>query len=503
LHYFIMVNKKILLITTSVEDGSREPPNENNHYPLGLAYIHSYLEQNGYEVKLLFLNEYPFDECKEIIIRELESFDPRIIGLQIISHNRVSSYRMIEYIHENRGEVAIVIGGIHASIMHEQILKKYPFLTAVIGEGEATMLELAGRIVNSESIEGVNGIAYVRNGVVERTPARALIDNLDILPFPKHELFFKSGKRKVASMVTTRGCPYKCSFCCLDILSRRKVRYRSVKNVVDEIEYLYKNFPALKKIWIHDDTFCIDNERAIRVCNEIVSRKIKLQFVCSAKFKPISKEMIDAMEKAGFIQMLFGLETGSPRVLKATHKAITTEDVISAVNLLKGSKIETTAFLIVGLYGENDESIKETARLVQEMQKIKYFYYNEIGTLGIYPGTEIYEIAKRAGAISDDFWMTDKPVPLFTVEHSVEDLERMKETLLNSIAIRKARTLAGFLAQYKVLLHVFFHQSNVRNELLREKIYLPLSRLAGKLIAIGFLIIIIKALIYLYHLFIR
>ncbi len=303
------------------------------------------------------------------------------------------------------------------------------------------------------SIDGVAGLAYFRNGKVVKTMGRPLIQDLDILPFPKHEVFFTE-RRTGASILTSRGCPFRCSFCVLDAISQRRVRARSVANVIAEIEHLIAIAPQLETIWIHDDQFFMDNKRVIELCDEIVARKIKLKFVCSARFKPISKELVDALERAGFIQVLFGLESGSPKILQMAHKGIKQADALKAISLFKDSKIVAICFLIVGLHGEDQETVDETIRFVREMQKIKYIIYHDISVLTIYPGTEIYDIAKGACQIGDDYWLTDKPTPLFTAEHDEAKLVEYKNKILDHVAITRIFTWKGFKAQYNMLPYV-------------------------------------------------
>lgn len=452
---------RIILLSSSFEDETRSVVNDPNaHYPLGLAYIHSYLEIMGHNVITLFLNNYEYEHCLNTLNKNITSMNPNIIGIQIFSNNRVSSFRIIEYLHEHHPNISIIIGGIHASLMHEQIINKYPYLVAVLGEGELTFSELAEKIGSSNKIDSINGIAYYNDaGIIIRTRPRELIKDLDILPFPKHEDFFDN-KRNVASILTSRGCPFSCSFCCLDTVSKRKVRYRSVNNVIQEILFLKSRFSQLSTIWIHDDSFFLDNERAISICEEIASRKIKLNFICSGRVKPVSEKLVKAMEMAGFRQVLVGLESGSEKILKNSHKSITPDDAINAYRLFKNSPIELTSFLIVGLWGEDDNTIFETIKLVQTLQKIKYTYFDDIGVLYIYPGTEIYEIAKSAGFINDDYWMSDKPVPFFTVEHSFEKLLEYKNIIRNSISLKKIITYHGFKAQKRMFPQIIIYCIN-------------------------------------------
>lgn len=457
------MSTKILLICTCWEEESLITSASNkklevhctdsSHYPLGIGYLHSFLEQRGNEVETLWLNNYDFDTCFSLIFSKIDQFIPDIIGFQILTTNRTSSFKIIEYVHQHYPEIIQIIGGIHATIMYDQILRKYPYLIAVLGEGELTFGQLADELFSeNKRLEEVKGIAFVKNNSVLKTDDRDLIDNLDILPFPKHELFFNN-LRENACIITSRGCPNKCSFCCLCAVSNRKVRYRSIENVIEEIEYLKNKFPKLKQIWIHDDSFFLNNDRVIKFCDEVISRKILVEFVCSGRFKPISEKMVKKLEQANFVQVLLGLESGDENILKACHKNITTEDALKAVKLFAETKIEIYAFIIIGLPGENKQSIITTSQLIQKMQKIKYMYYKNVALLTIYPGTEIYEIAKRSGKIDDDYWLTDKITPLYNVEHSEKELFEYKDIMLDYISYDRLLSINGFSKQFWLMPH--------------------------------------------------
>jgi radical SAM superfamily enzyme YgiQ (UPF0313 family) len=340
------------------------------------------------------------------------------------------------------------VGGIHVTVMYEQILNRYPYLTAVLGEGEITFYEL---VDNRKAYEDIDGIAFVKNGRIIKTKERALIENLDELPFPKHEVFF-SDIRRCGCILTTRGCPFSCTFCCLCSISQRRVRYRSVKNVVDEIEFMRNKFPEMSSIWIHDDSFFLNNNRVIDFCNEIVKRGIEIDFICSGRMKPLSQQMVNAMEKAGFTHILFGLESGSKEILKSSKKAITKEDAINAIKLFVNSPIRVTTFLIVGLPGETIDTVKETIEFFQTLQKIRYIWIgDDLILLFIYPGTEVFEIAKKKGFIDDNYWLTDKNIPIYAAEHSIETLYQFKNMMLDHISLSRMFTSSGFAAQKKMI----------------------------------------------------
>jgi len=221
------------------------------------------------------------------------------------------------------------------------------------------------------------------------------------------------------------------------------------------VESIIRRFPNIKQVWIHDDSFFLDNSRVIQFCDEIVRRGIKTEFVCSGRMKPIDAEMVRKMETANFTKVLLGLESGDEDILRRCHKAINQKDVVNAFEKFRDSKINLFAFLIVGLPGENLDTVMETARFVKELQHIKYTYFHNIGILSIYPGTEVYEMEKAAGIINDSYWLGDAPTPLFTKEHTEEELMVYKEILLDHISADRMLTPKGFRKQLRLWPQIF------------------------------------------------
>lgn len=485
------MGKKILLITSSFEEislitaSSKKKKgfkvDKNSHYPLGLAYLHSYLESKGYKVNTLSLNNYNYTDCFNIVKNEIKNIDPDYVCFQVLTANRVSSYQLIKYIHSIYPNKIIIAGGIHATIMYKQLARMFPYVIIVIGEGEITLYELIKELSkNKPRIEKINGIAYTKKNKLIITKPRKLISDLDILPFPRHELFFKDSDRTVGDILTMRGCPFRCSFCCLDKISGGIVRKRSVENVINEILWMINQFPQMDTVWVHDDSFLLDNQRVIKFCKEVVKRKIKINFICSARVKPISMALIREMERAHFTLVLLGVESGSEDLLRKCHKGITKKDIINTVELFSKSNINISTFLIVGLPGENKRTIKETSDFVKQLQKIKYFYYSEDGAiLTVYPGTEIYETAKQNKVLNDDYWLSDKPTPLYEVENTKEELFAFKEYLLNNISLNRLFSLQGFIKQYMMIPYIIKYVLN-NKELVFKYRKLILNKLFNK-----------------------
>ena len=458
---------KILLTYASIDDRHREENDWNYesptaHYPLGLAYLHSYLESldRGYELETKYLNHTSLAGFLEIIEKEIKTFKPDVIGVSLITHSRIAGFRMIELVQEKYPHIHIVLGGMHVSVTYKDLTQQYPGVVCAIGEGEITLGELVEKWDNDLPINDVRGISYYdyEEKKVVVTPERPLINDLDTLPFPKHDLFIWEG-RTTAGLLTSRGCPYKCNFCVLDAASRRKVRCRSAKNIVDEIEYVMNNHPTIDTMWLHDDAFMIIKDRTIEFCEEIIRRGIKIKLICSARFRPISRQVVMLMKEAGFVHVLFGLESGAESVMKLMKKGLTQKIVRHGLKLFSETGIKATVFLIVGLPGETAETIEESIDFVQELQDIQYLYYDDIGVAQVYPGTELYTLMKEAkvpiegyGPIDDGYWLTDGHVPQYTRDHTSEQLLEWKEKTRSAISLDQIlRSSESFLKQRKLM----------------------------------------------------
>lgn len=440
---------KILLTSLSIEAESRFVNNPNCAYPLGLAYIHATLEKDGHEVKTLFLNNFDHELAIKAIEDALIEWSPQVVGFQVFSMNRVSTYKVLDLMKNEYPHIRVILGGIHTSVMYRQLLERYPHAIAIIGEGELTFSELLKAIELRSPYEQIDGLAFMKGGKIILTRERCLIEDLDTLPFAKHEIFFDEEPRRThAHIISSRGCPFNCNFCCLATISHRKWRPRDIGKVVEELVILKKKYPRLKYVQFHDDTLTLDNERTIELCKLLINANLSLKFTCSARIKPISREMLQWMAKAGFSKIMFGLETGSKRLLKSIHKDISPDDVIDLFKALREFDFNITTFLMCGFPGESDETVMETIQLVRTTQKIHYNYIAGIGKLLVYPGTEIYQIMKKAKGIDDDFWLTDRAAPYFTVEYPFSKLVDFENRIMNELSIDRVFTLQGFRRQF-------------------------------------------------------
>ncbi|WP_165504970.1 B12-binding domain-containing radical SAM protein [Rhizobium leguminosarum] len=417
----------------------------NAGYPLGLAYIHAYAVAAGHAGESHDLTNTGFDECRSFILDRIAVTKPDLVGFQVLSSNRVSTFDMVETLKELHPGLPVVLGGIHASVRHFEILARGGDFGIIVGEAEAAFSQLLDNIRLGRSLySDVKGIAYNDHGKTVHVAAGPAVD-LDTLPFPAHDQFL-TGDSTYASLITSRGCPFACSFCSV---ARRPMRMRSVAGVVDEMEMLVARFPQIKAIRIWDDQFFFDNDRVIAICDEIVRRGIKMSFICLGRLKPCSREMVLAMERAGFVHVLFGLETGSRAVALKANKKIKLDWALETAALFADSRINISMFLIVGLEGETADTVAETAEFVQKIQAVKYFpcWWN-VGIATVYPDTDLFGAAVRRGMMTEGYWETANEVPLFTAENSFDQLHDWKERLLDHIdPLKMLESRTAFLAQ--------------------------------------------------------
>jgi radical SAM superfamily enzyme YgiQ (UPF0313 family) len=227
-------------------------------------------------------------------------------------------------------------------------------------------------------------------------------------------------------MMTSRGCPFGCTYCSTSAYWGRLWRPRSAKNVIEEIEYILQKMPFVEEIFFYDDTFTVDNQRVIDICDMIIKKGIKLRLKCSGRVDRVSREMLIKMKEAGFVDIAYGIESGSAQMLKSMHKCITKEQIKNAIDMTNEVGLIWHGYMLVGCPGETWETIDES---VAFMKTLKNFDIDAVSPLEIYPNTEVCRIAKEKG-FDDSIWLTEQKVPHYTYEHSEEELQKMAFTIV-------------------------------------------------------------------------
>jgi anaerobic magnesium-protoporphyrin IX monomethyl ester cyclase len=434
---------KVLFCFPPPEDDLVMPRGGNSDlmYGLGIPYLMSYLDRGGHTTDALIEVYDTWDEWYPKFVTKMNSFRPDYVGIQVYSMNRINSFKIVK-VCQDLG-IPCFVGDAHITALAEKVCEHY-HVTCVIGEGEVTVSE----IVSDKPLASISGICWWDGGKAVMNPKRELIADLDTIPFPRHDLFMKNPDQKLASLFTSRGCPMKCSFCCLKQMRDRKVRYRSVENVIAEIKWLKETYPHLERIIFLDDTFTLNAKRVIAMCDALIEADLGITFIMAGTVKGNTPEMFNHMEKAGLEHLYVGLESGSQSLLDRAQKNLKLSEVEQLFTNAKGHpRLVISTYLITGLPGETWGTVGETVEFVKKLQRISYNYVDFSTIIWAYPGTEIYEQMKEAGKITDDYWFEDKPCPNWTVEHDLHELREMQQYLLNRVSFTRIFTPIGLYHQ--------------------------------------------------------
>jgi len=269
-------------------------------YPsIGVLYVASVLEKSGYSVKLvdMFALGYNPEEIKEV----LKDKSLKVVGITCVSATFNKSLEILKFVKTNRPDVKTIMGGPHVTILPEPTMKNREIDFGVLGEGEHTSLELTNYIIkNKGRPENIKGICFIKNGKFVRTENRSFIKNLDELPFPSYHLLpiekyrsygvFDSGNR-TASMITSRGCPFKCIYCCSSKLFGGKWRSMSAKRSTEHIKKLHEDF-GVEHIYFQDDEFTVNHKRVTDICDWMIKNTPKLTWECLTRVSHVNDELL-------------------------------------------------------------------------------------------------------------------------------------------------------------------------------------------------------------------
>ncbi len=377
--------------------------------PLGLLYVAAYAEREGHDVVV-----------RDLAIRKKgEEIDFKRYDLVGISTD-TTRHRQALKIAKGAKEkgCTVVMGGPHPSYVDEEILSTRKVDFIVRGEGEVTFAELVAALEKKdEKFDLIQGISFLSNGTLVRTPSRPFIENLDSLPIPARHLIHLDdyrrtnlGGRPITPLITSRGCPYRCAFCSSSHFWGSKVRMRSVASILKEVDEIYNQY-HFNAVAFLDDTFNISPSRVIEICRGIIERKLDLWWWNLSRIDLFSRneEMVKEMVQAGMKAAFIGVESPHPETLKDLQKGIRVEEVIETVEMLKRNGVQLHASYIIGGLHETAQSIHETIRFAKRLDT----NVAQFAILTPLPGTAIYDQVK------DRIFRWRAPWSFFDLQHLV------------------------------------------------------------------------------------
>ena len=395
----------------------------NCRFPLSFGAFGTMLAMNGHDVAIYDADfdrdligkadtyEYTFSNQHKIhaaledrgnfvwkeIDRIIRSFNPDVIGVTTMTSKYPMALRIAEMAKLINRDIRVVIGGHHSSIFGPKLVSNENIDFAVIGEGEMTFLELINRLCDARpDFSRINGLVYKEGGRIITNSPRELLSNLDVLPIADRDLMINEGYVSENNIMASRGCPFNCSYCGAQVIWKRKVRHRSVPNIIREIEYLFQRGPS-RNINFWDDTFTGDRRYVAELTTAL--KKFKgLTFSCITRLDVIDRETLDQLKAAGCTIILFGIESGNNKILRKIDKKMTREMIQQKTALLNAAGIPWLGFFIMGYPGETKEQILETLAFMKGLNPS----YAEINIFNPLPGTKIWDELETQGRVSSD-----------------------------------------------------------------------------------------------------
>jgi len=370
--------------------------------PLGLLYIAAALEKEGHQVQVLDTQALNLttQETKE----EIRKAKPDIVGITAMTPTVKGAFEVARLSKEIYPNVPTVLGGVQLSLYPEATVSNPYVDFGINGEGEYVMIDLLKALSSHKDFSKITGLIYKHNGKIKTNGCR-IVEDLDSIPFPARYLVRMKdyscviAKDPMTTMMTSRGCPYRCGFC-FKGPTDSKLRFRSPKSVVDEMEECINKY-HVKEIMFYDDTFTADRKHALGICNEIIKRGLKISWEAPTRVNCVDEELLEKMEKAGCIRLRLGVESGNDEILKVMRKGTNKEMIKKAFAMLRKTKIETFAYFIIGYVHENEQTIRDTIDFAKELNS-DWVMFTVATPL---PQTPLFDEAVKLGYMDKDYWL--------------------------------------------------------------------------------------------------
>lgn len=381
----------------------------STYFSFALIYIAAYLEQKGVGVEIIDLRPKPSEghslgDLENICVDKIIAKRPKYVGFTCLTADYDCIDRMAKQLRHKGFQGQLIVGGHHPTFCPEDFLvEKGLWNYVVMGEGEITLMELLNCLERNSDVSAVDGIAYLNNGEIHKTTLRMLTDDISMFPPPAYHLLDMNQYTRPTTglirhilisgvpIMTTRGCPYKCTYCGNPSLwaaqrHTKILRTRPINTVLDELQLLVDQY-HIDAFYIADDAFTLNEQRVKEFCEGLNSRKLNLLWACQTHVNLFTESMVQWMKDSGCIQVEFGVESGSNRVLKEMKKGTTTERIKPAFDLCRKYNLRTLANLMINTPTETVDDLKATIAFARQLKPTIYSYAITVPLVG----TEVYE----------------------------------------------------------------------------------------------------------------
>lgn len=339
----------------------------NRMAPLGLLSIAAFLEKRGHDVHLIDCLGPGATTGTESVVRQIIGHAPDLVGFSTTTSGFLNAYDMASCLKKRHPKLPVVFGGVHVSALRATLMDQFEHIDYLcVGEGELTMADLA----DGKHLGDIPGLVWRRNGSPVANPPREYIRDLDSLPFPAYKKLkgFPGGYNLPlfsyihtpgATMVTSRGCPYQCSYCDRSVF-QHKYRYNSAEYVYEHMAYLRAEF-GVRHLNIYDDLFTLNRKRIVRLCRLLTTKPLGIQFNCAVRVGHVDDELLALLKSAGALMVSLGIETGDTDLMAAHKPGLRLEAVRDTVKRIQAAGLRAKGLFMMGLPGETAASIQKTS----------------------------------------------------------------------------------------------------------------------------------------------
>ena len=371
------------------------------YYPYYLAYATGVLNENDFEVKLI--DAVAKDWSHEDAVKFVQDSKPELVVVDTSTPSIYNDVEVATKIKDALPSTHINLVNTHPSRVTDETFSLSKSIDSICrGEFDYTVLDLAKTIESKKPLKTIPGLSFQEGGKIIHNKNRDLIKNLDELPFVSKvykkflnikDYFYASLKYPQVTILTARGCPNGCSFC--NIPFKQSYRVRSIKNVVEEFEFIQDELPEVKEVMIEDDTFPVSKKRTIDLCELMIKRRIKLSWSCNARVDT-DFNVLKKMKDANCRLLCVGFESPTQKVLDNVHKRTTKERQIQFMDDTRKVGLLVNGCVIIGLPGDTKETVRNTIEFAKELNPDTLQVY----PLYAYPGTELWEWAEKNGYLT-------------------------------------------------------------------------------------------------------
>lgn len=413
---------KILLINP--QRMLKNPKNQYTSIPIGLISLASFLQFNGYHTEILdTIGEdlKHFEKIGEVyrvglnsnkVCQYIKDYNPDVVGISCSFTPRFPNVKEISTIVKALNpNTPVIVGGMHATVCAEEALKEPTIDYVVMGEAEYPFVNLLLNLGKEITPENTKAISYKTKDGLYISKDRALLDNLDTLPMPAYDLiplekYFKvkrdslTEEKRHVSMITSRGCPFQCTFCSSASLWGNVCRQRSSMHILIEIEMLLNNY-GVKEIAFEDDNLTLNKDRIHELCREIIHRNLKFKWTTpnGVHIANLDIDLIRLMKSSGCRRLNFGIESGDEEILKIMNKNISLEKVKEVIKMCQDEGITTLGYFVLGIPGETPTSLERTMAFAKKLP------LNEIGLFIAtpFPHTQLEKECREKGYLKREY----------------------------------------------------------------------------------------------------